>query len=338
MKIFSESKLRQLTIGPSRSPFGRERQRRDASERAAFKRAGMRRTQPGGNRQRFYSTNEKNKYSKTAITSYPSQSAYAQDSLPPKKEDGKGVKPTRDRALFLRRLRRQLKTSRTPRKVHAVDILPRGEYGKNNPEKLMSRGKEYHDAVEKIPDEIKSAGGKSGDKIAGKATEVMSGSTNIEKGREKRRKLYSKKLKATKWDPITKVQVATVKEQTTLKKFSQFIEESKEVLNKISSAYERRYPGMKLHVYPSHNDSIRVHSIEVPKKLRGRGIGSRAMKGISQFADRQNKRVTLSPQPESGYKEKLTNFYKKFNFKSNRGKNKNFSVSDTMIREPKRKN
>jgi hypothetical protein len=203
---------KQLTSGPSRSRAGLDRQKKSASDKAAFRKAGMKSTQSGGNRQRFNSTNDKNQYSKTITTSYPSQSAYAKDSMPEKERRGKTV-PTKDRAVFLRRLKKQLKTTRTPRGVHAVDVLPRHEYKKNDPRELISRGKEYHRVVKEIPQEVKNAGGKPGDKMAGRAAEVMSGSKNMEKGKKSRQKLYSKSLGATKSDPITKVQVASVKEE-----------------------------------------------------------------------------------------------------------------------------
>lgn len=203
---------KQITSGPSRSRAGLDRQRKSASDKAAFRKAGMKSTQSGGNRQRFSSTNDKNQYSRTIVTSYPSQSAYAKDSMPEKERRGKTV-PTKDRAVFLRRLKKQLKTTRTPRGVHAVDVLPRHEYKKNDPRELISRGKEYHRVVKEIPQEVKNTGGEPGDKIVGKAAEVMSGSKNMEKGKKSRQKLYSKSLGATKSDPITKVQVASVKEE-----------------------------------------------------------------------------------------------------------------------------
>ena len=209
---------KQLTSGPSRdstglgNQTGLDRQRKSASEKAAFRKAGMKSTQSGGKRQKFYTTGEKNQYSRTVATSYPSQSAYAKDSLPEKERRGKTV-PTKDRAVFLKRLKRQLKTTRTPRSVYAVDVLPRKDYKKNDSRDLISRGKEYHQVVREIPQEVKNAGGKPGSKIAGKAAEVMIGSKDMEKGKKSRQKLYSKLLGATKSDPITKVQVASVKEE-----------------------------------------------------------------------------------------------------------------------------
>jgi GNAT superfamily N-acetyltransferase len=119
-----------------------------------------------------------------------------------------------------------------------------------------------------------------------------------------------------------------------MKTYSQFIIESQEVLNKITKNWERSHPGMKAHATISQQGDIRLHSLEVPKDQRGKGIGGRFMKGLTNVADKQKRRVTLSQQAEPGYKKKLDTFYKRFNFKSNKGRNKDFSVSDTMIRNP----
>lgn len=196
---------RAITLGPSRSPVGRERQRRDASERAAFKRAGVRRARPKG-RARFNAI--RSDTSSTAITSYPNQTAYAQEFMPDKKD--RKVTPTAKRALYLRRLSRQT-GSRSNRQVHAVDILPTKDFKKGDPG-YMSRGRQYHQDVKDIPSKVKSSGGKSGDVIVGKAAEVLSGSKNVKRGREAREKTYTKKLGATRRDPVTNVQVARVKE------------------------------------------------------------------------------------------------------------------------------
>lgn len=219
MKTFKEfileAKLRMITVGPSRSPVGRQRQQKYNSERAAFRRAGLRR-----NRQGQSNTRSSNKisfnavptnYSSTAITSYPNQSSYAKDMMPPKVDDRKGVTPTKNRVLYLRRLARQI-GRRGTKKVHAVDILPRKDFSKNDPKELITRGKEYNSAVGNISHNIKTvSGGKPGDVIVGKAAEVMRGAEDMTKGRKKRERFYSKKIDASPRDPITNVQKATVK-------------------------------------------------------------------------------------------------------------------------------
>lgn len=214
-EFIAEAKLRMITVGPSRSPVGRQRQQTYNSERAAFRRAGIRRNRPGTSNSRRPNKISFNaiptNYNSTAITSYPNQSSYARDMMPPKVDDRKGVSPTKNRALYLRRLSRQIGKRRS-RQVHAVDILPRKDFSKNDPKELITRGKEYHSAVENIPHNIKTvSGGKPGDVIVGKAAEVMRGADNMTKGRKKREQFYSKKLGAGPRDPITNVQKATVK-------------------------------------------------------------------------------------------------------------------------------
>lgn len=120
-----------------------------------------------------------------------------------------------------------------------------------------------------------------------------------------------------------------------MKTYRQFIAESQESLDKISSAWKRKHPGMKFHSTVGTQGDIRLHVIEVPKEKRGKGIGTRAMKGLTSYADKQQKRVTLTPQADKGYKGKLDKFYRGFDFKTNKGRNKDFTVSDTRIRDPK---
>ena len=216
-QFISEGKLRQLTIGPSRSSLGRQRQQRDASERAAFKKAGVRRNRPGtstprrANKIGFKAV--PGEYTSTAITTYPNQSSHAKDVLQSKVDDRTNrVVKTGQRALQLRRLSRQT-GNRSSRQVHAVDILPKKDFKKDDPKELITRGKEYHSSVKNISSNIKKvSGGKPGDVIVGKAAEVMPGSKDIKKGRKKREELYSRVLGASKRDPITNIQSARVKE------------------------------------------------------------------------------------------------------------------------------
>lgn len=210
-EFIHESKLRQITLGPSRSPIGRQRQQRDASERAAFRRSGMRRSRSGDNRIKFNAIRSDN--NSTAISSYANQTSYAKDTMPAKVDDKTNrVIPTSQRALFLKRLQRQI-GNRSNRQVHAVDILPTKNFKKGDPG-FMSRGREYHRDVKDIPNKIKSpeVKGKPGGIIAGKAAEVIPGSKNVEKGRQSRQNTYTKSLGASKRDPITNIQVAKVKE------------------------------------------------------------------------------------------------------------------------------
>jgi GNAT superfamily N-acetyltransferase len=123
-----------------------------------------------------------------------------------------------------------------------------------------------------------------------------------------------------------------------MKTFREFILEAKQAdpdaLHTITTNWRKKHPKMKFHATIGHMGDIRLHSIEVPKPLRGQGLGSRAIKGLSKYADNQQKRITLSQAPDKGYKGKLDRWYRKQGFKPNKGRNKDFRVSDTMIRDP----
>ena len=201
-KEFIQEVYRQITIGPSPSRFGRARQQRDNSERAAFRRAGIQRSRPN-QKIRFNAIRTDN--TSTAITSYPNQTSYAREFMPDKQNT-----PTKQRALYLRRLARQT-GNRTTRQVHATDILPTKSFNKNDPG-YVQRGREFHQDVKDIPNKVKQSGGNPGDIIAGKASEVLSGSKNPQRGRAARERLYTRTLGASERDPITNIQTARVRE------------------------------------------------------------------------------------------------------------------------------
>jgi len=126
-----------------------------------------------------------------------------------------------------------------------------------------------------------------------------------------------------------------------MKTYQQFITEAKspkpDAPQTTAKNWEKKHPGMKFNAYPSHGDTIRLQSLEVPKEQRRQGIGSTAVEALKKVAKRQNKRVTLTPEAEPGYKKKLNTFYKEKGFKPNKGRNKDYSVSDTMIYDPNTK-
>lgn len=81
---------------------------------------------------------------------------------------------------------------------------------------------------------------------------------------------------------------------------------------------------------------IIVSLIRLPKELRKTGIGTKIMQALCQLADRNNAIMALSPSNEFGTsKAALVSFYKSFGFVANSGRNKDYRLSYTMIRNPK---
>ena len=89
---------------------------------------------------------------------------------------------------------------------------------------------------------------------------------------------------------------------------------------------------------------ITLSRIKVPIELRGQGRGERAMRALTDFADKNRRTLDLSPEPleeasytrgyTRGYK-RLVEWYKTFGFRMNTGRYIDFASSERMIRSPK---
>ena len=102
----------------------------------------------------------------------------------------------------------------------------------------------------------------------------------------------------------------------------------------VASHLEKTFPGMTVDFSEGHGKA-ELSRIVVPEAQRGSGTGTKAMKHLTDWADANGKTVTLSPSSDfGGNKARLVEFYKRFGFVENKGRNKDFSISDTMFREP----
>ena len=80
-----------------------------------------------------------------------------------------------------------------------------------------------------------------------------------------------------------------------------------------------------------------LSQIVIPKENRGNGIGSKVMDEILDYADNNNKTIFLTPSTDFGASSvsRLTKFYKTFGFIENKGKNKDYSSKESMLRLPR---
>jgi ribosomal protein S18 acetylase RimI-like enzyme len=80
---------------------------------------------------------------------------------------------------------------------------------------------------------------------------------------------------------------------------------------------------------------LSINRIEVDRDKRKRGLGTMAMHDLTDFADENGLRIELSPDDSLGAtsKGRLKEFYKRFGFVENKGRNKDFRTSATMYRE-----
>ena len=101
----------------------------------------------------------------------------------------------------------------------------------------------------------------------------------------------------------------------------------------------RDYPGSEVSaVYDDNKKTLKIYKIAVDKQMRGQGIGSEIMDKIADWADSVQALIVLTPATDFGATSvrRLIKFYKQFGFVENRGRKKDYSISDLMYRKPQR--
>lgn len=82
-------------------------------------------------------------------------------------------------------------------------------------------------------------------------------------------------------------------------------------------------------------DIVTLSKIVVPEEKRGQGLGSSAMRKITDWADKNG--VTLATTPSGdfgGNVGRLKDFYSRFGFVPNEGENKIWETQESMVRRP----
>lgn len=110
-------------------------------------------------------------------------------------------------------------------------------------------------------------------------------------------------------------------------------------VKELEKSLELEYPEIQdLHLYIKSNGSLFIGSIRVKKEHRRKGIGKTIITKIKKFADENNLVISLAPEAEPRYKEKLDRFYKSLGFVANKGRKKDYRLaapfSRTMYRRP----
>lgn len=84
---------------------------------------------------------------------------------------------------------------------------------------------------------------------------------------------------------------------------------------------------------------ITLSRIVVPEDKRSTGVGTRMMEMLTSYADQSGQKVALTPSTDFGAssKSRLQEFYKRFGFRENKGRSKDFTTRETMIREPSKR-
>lgn len=87
------------------------------------------------------------------------------------------------------------------------------------------------------------------------------------------------------------------------------------------------------------NDDLHLDMLAVARGAQRAGLGTQVMQELTRFADLNGKRITLSPAlRDQGWgttsRSRLVQFYKRFGFVENKGRNIDFRISAGMYREP----
>jgi hypothetical protein len=105
-------------------------------------------------------------------------------------------------------------------------------------------------------------------------------------------------------------------------------------LKSLMDKYKRL--GVDSWVAEHSNGVITLNSVKVPTEEQSRGIGTAFMNDLTRLADEQGKTISLTPSKDFGASSvaRLKTFYKRFGFVENKGRNKEFRISDSMLRKP----
>ena len=89
--------------------------------------------------------------------------------------------------------------------------------------------------------------------------------------------------------------------------------------------------------FKNHPEYICIFLIEIQEEEQYAGYGSSLMRDICEWADKNNKILTLTPSDDFGASsvKRLITFYKRFGFVENKGKHTDFTHKQYMHRIPK---
>lgn len=101
-----------------------------------------------------------------------------------------------------------------------------------------------------------------------------------------------------------------------------------------AASLREEMPGLKIDLMGS-GKVVTLSRIVVPDDARNSGTGTAVMQRLTRWADQNGKTLALSPSGDfGGNKARLGDFYKRFGFVENKGRAKDYEISETMYREP----
>ena len=105
-------------------------------------------------------------------------------------------------------------------------------------------------------------------------------------------------------------------------------------INNISDIKDKYKDQTQYLILSESENSISINNMVVKKELRNQGIGQKILNDIIEYANKNNKTITLTPTTEFNTQNRLKKWYKANGFVENKGKNTDFLISDTMYKLP----
>jgi len=108
----------------------------------------------------------------------------------------------------------------------------------------------------------------------------------------------------------------------------------RENLDTLKTTLINKYPGLTLSIHKlMGKDELYLSKIIVSTEKQNEGIGTKVMVELCKYADQKKLTISLNPTDEyGGSVSKLKRFYKRFGFVENKGKYKDFEISEDMYR------
>jgi GNAT superfamily N-acetyltransferase len=119
--------------------------------------------------------------------------------------------------------------------------------------------------------------------------------------------------------------------------------EKKGILKKekgISDSLKEKHPDLDFSLQESKKEGrpTVLSRVVVDKKKRGEGQGSKFMEDLLAHADERGHTLALTPSSDfGGSVPRLNKFYGRYGFVPNKGKHKDYSISEGMYRHPQTK-
>lgn len=97
---------------------------------------------------------------------------------------------------------------------------------------------------------------------------------------------------------------------------------------------EARYPGVEVQLRTRQGGYVVLDGLRVPKGDQKQGLGTQVMEDLIATADEQGWKLALTPSTDWGAssRARLERFYRRFGFVPNKGRHKDFTTMEAMVR------